>query len=152
MHPGGFMDFCGKDVYFNTTGGGIMQKIFTAKAPRPIGHYSQAIVHHGIVYVSGQLPIDPETGDKVPGGIEDQTLQALKNISEILKAAGSDILNTVKVTVYISDIELWQRVNAVYADFFGDHKPARAVVPTRNLHYGFLIEIDAIATLTDKHE
>ena len=122
-----------------------MKEVSTQNAPKPAGHYSQAIVHNNIVYVSGQLPIDPKTGEKRLGSIEEQTEQALKNLSEILKAAGSSINQVIKTTVYVSDIELWGRVNAVYARFFGEHRPARAVVPTRNLHYGFQIEIEAIA-------
>jgi len=123
-----------------------MIEVSTENAPKPAGHYSQAIVHNNIIYVSGQLPIDPKTGERRIGSIEEQTEQALKNLSEILKAAGSDINQVIKTTVYVSDIELWDRVNAVYAKFFGEHRPARAVVPTRNLHFGFQIEIEAIAT------
>jgi 2-iminobutanoate/2-iminopropanoate deaminase len=122
-----------------------MKEISTQNAPKPAGHYSQAIVHNNIVYVSGQLPIDPKTGEKRLGSIEEQTEQALNNLSEILKAAGSNINQVIKTTVYVSDIELWGRVNAVYSRFFGEHRPARAVVPTRNLHFGFQIEIEAIA-------
>jgi 2-iminobutanoate/2-iminopropanoate deaminase len=124
-----------------------MRVVFSDNAPGPAGHYAQAIVHDGLVYVSGQLPVNPETGERVSGSIEDQTMQALTNLSAILEAAGSDIGHTLKVTVYISDINLWNRVNDVYAQFFGDHKPARSVVPTRELHFGFKIEIDAIAAL-----
>ena len=126
---------------------GKMEVISTPNAPKPAGHYSQAIVHNNLVYASGQLPIDPESGEKRIGSIEEQTEQVLKNLSEILKAAGSNLNQVIKTTVYISDIELWDRVNAVYARFFGEHRPARAVVPTRNLHFGFQIEIEAIATL-----
>ena len=122
-----------------------MKKISTRGAPKPAGHYSQAIVHNDMVYVSGQLPIDPKTGEKRIGSIEEQTEQSLKNVAEILKAAESDLTKVVKTTVYISDIELWPRVNRVYAKVFGEHRPARAVVPTRELHFGFQIEIEAIA-------
>jgi len=124
-----------------------MKVISTQNAPEPAGHYSQAIVHHNIVYVSGQLPIDPKTGEKRTGPIEEQTEQVLNNLSEILKAAGSNLNQVIKTTVYLSDIELWSRVDAVYARFFGEHHPARAVVPTRNLHFGFQIEIEAIAAV-----
>jgi len=93
------------------------------------------------------LPIDPITGEKRIASIEEQTEQALKNVAAILKAAGSDINHVIKTTVYISDIELWDRINAVYANFFGEHRPARVVVPTKNLHYGFQVEIEAIAAL-----
>jgi len=121
--------------------------IYTPKAPMPAGHYSQAIVHNGLVYVSGQLPIDPETGAEKAGTIEDQAEQVLSNIGEILLAAGSDLDHVLKTTAYISDIELWPRINATYAAVFGEYRPARAMVPTKELHYGFQIEIDAVAAV-----
>ena len=126
----------------------MMKPIFTSRVPTPAGHYSQAIVHNGVVYVSGQLPIDPLTGEKRVGPIEEQTELALKNVAEVLIAAGSDINSVIKTTVYVADIELWDRVNTVYARFFGEHRPARAVVPTRDLHFGFQVEIEAIAAVS----
>jgi 2-iminobutanoate/2-iminopropanoate deaminase len=123
--------------------------IQTQDAPIPAGHYSQAVVYNGLVYVAGQLAIDPRTGEKKLGSIEEQTEQALKNVGEILKAAGSDLSRVLKMTVYISDIRLWGAVNEVYARVLGDHRPARAVIPTRELHHGFLIEIDAVAATSD---
>src|SRR5262245_23342310 len=125
----------------------MIASVSTTHAPSPAGHYSQAIVHNGTVYVAGQLPIDPVTGERTLGGIEEQTEQALKNVAAVLEAAGSDLAHVLKVTIFVSDIEQWSKVNAVYARFFGDHKPARSVVPTRELHYGFLIEIDAVAAV-----
>ncbi|HQO83909.1 MAG TPA: Rid family detoxifying hydrolase [Synergistales bacterium] len=124
-----------------------MRTINTSNAPEPSGHYSQAVVHEGLVYVSGQLPIDPETGEKQLGTIEEQSARVLANLEAILKASGSGKGKVIKVTVYVSNIVLWDRVNKVYADFFGDHKPARVVVPTRDLHYGFQIEMDAVAAV-----
>jgi len=124
-----------------------MRRIVTINAPQPAGHYSQAMVYNGIVYISGQLPIVPETGEKILGPIEEQTAQVMKNLAAILKAAKSDLKRVLKTTVYVSDISLWDKVNAVYKDFFGSHRPARAVVPTRELHYGFQIEIEAIAAV-----
>lgn len=124
-----------------------MNKIMTSKAPVPAGHYSQAIVHNGLVYVAGQLPINPDTSEKVLDSIEDQAEQVIKNITAILEAAGSSLNQVIKTTVYISDIQLWDRVNQVYARHFGDHRPARAVVPTRPLHFGFQIEMEAIAAI-----
>lgn len=124
-----------------------MNKIMTSKAPAPAGHYSQAIVHNGLVYVAGQLPINPDTSEKVLDSIEDQAEQVIKNITAILEAAGSSLNQVIKTTVYISDIQLWDRVNQVYARHFGDHRPARAVVPTRPLHFGFQIEMEAIAAI-----
>lgn len=119
--------------------------IQTPNAPKPGGHYSQAIVHNGLVFVSGQLSIDPNTGEKRIGTIEEQTEVALNNVAEILKAANSDLSHVLKMTVYVADIELWSAVNTVYARVMGEHRPARAVIPTGRLHYGFLIEIEAIA-------
>jgi 2-iminobutanoate/2-iminopropanoate deaminase len=124
-----------------------MKGVLTPDAPGPAGHYAQAVVHDGLVYVSGQLPIDPRTGEKRIGSIEEQTTQALKNVAAILKAANSDVDRVLKATVYISDITLWDRVNSVYAEFFGEHRPARAVVPTRELHFGFQIEIEVVAAV-----
>jgi 2-iminobutanoate/2-iminopropanoate deaminase len=124
-----------------------MQVILSPGAPEPAGHYSQAIVHGGLVYVSGQLPIVPRTGERRIGSIEEQTRQALENVAGILETAGSGLDRVVKTTVYVSDIALWDRVNAVYAEFFGQHRPARAVVPTRALHFGFQVEIEAIAAV-----
>ncbi len=119
--------------------------IHTQDAPSPAGHYSQAVVYNGLVFVAGQLAIDPLTGEKRLGSIEEQTEQALRNVGAILKAAGSDLSRVLKMTVYISDIDLWGRVNEVYARVLGEHRPARAVIPTKELHHGFLIEIDAVA-------
>jgi 2-iminobutanoate/2-iminopropanoate deaminase len=124
-----------------------MKEVESSDAPVPAGHYSQAIEHEGLLYVSGQLPTDPTSKEKRVGSIEEQTEQALANLAAILKDGGSDKDHVLKVTVYISDIALWDRVNAVYARFFGEHRPARAVVPTRELHFGFQIEIEAIAAI-----
>jgi 2-iminobutanoate/2-iminopropanoate deaminase len=124
-----------------------MKSTYTENAPAPGGHYSQAIVHNGLVYVSGQLPIYPKTGEKQIGSIEEQTRLVLQNLSAILDASDSSLKQVLKVTVYISDISLWGKVNEVYAEIFGDHRPARAIVPTRDLHFGFKIEVDAIAAI-----
>ena len=122
-----------------------IKTVQTEKAPTPAGHYSQAVVYNGLVFVAGQLAIDPQTGERKLSSIEEQTEQALKNISEILKAAGSEMKLVLKMTVFVADIGLWERVNEVYSRVMGEHRPARAVIPTRDLHHGFLIEIDAIA-------
>ena len=124
-----------------------MKSTYTENAPAPGGHYSQAIVHNGLVYVSGQLPIDPKTGEKQTGAIEEQTRLVLQDLSIILDASGSSLEQVLKVTVYISDISLWGKVNEVYAEIFSDHRPARAIVPTRDLHFGIKIEVDAIAAI-----
>ena len=122
-----------------------MQAIQTRKAPAAAGHYSQAIVHNGVVYVAGQLPIDPNSSDRTVGSIEEQTERTLRNIEAILVAAGSALDQVLQMTIYISDIELWGGVNTVYARVMGSHRPARAVVPVKDLHYGYQIEIQAIA-------
>jgi 2-iminobutanoate/2-iminopropanoate deaminase len=126
-----------------------IKPIQTANAPNPAGHYSQAIAYGGLVFVAGQLSIDPESGEKKLGSIEEQTEQVLKNIGAILRAANSDLSRVLKMTVYVSDISLWGAVNTVYARIMGEHRPARAVVPVKELHHGFLVEIDAIAATND---
>jgi len=124
-----------------------MKTIHTEDAPQPAGHYSQAIVQGGMVYVAGQLPIDLHSPERNVGSIEQQTEQAIRNVEAILLAAGSNLDHVVKTTVYVSDMTLWGRVNTVYARMFGAHRPARAVVPTLELHHGYQIEIEAIATV-----
>jgi 2-iminobutanoate/2-iminopropanoate deaminase len=124
-----------------------IRKVETEKAPIPAGHYSQAVVAGGFVFISGQIPVVPVTREKVTGSIEEQTLQVLKNIVAIAEASGSSADKIVKMTIYISDMEYWPLVNKVFADFFGDHKPARAIVPVKELHYGFKIEADAIGVI-----
>ena len=126
-----------------------IKSVMTPNAPIPAGHYSQAVVHNGLVYVSGQVPINPQTGEKRVGSIEEQTEQVLRNIGEILHAAGSGLDRVLKMTIYISDINLWASVNAVYQRIMGDHRPARAVVPVKDLHYGFQIEVEAIAAVRE---
>ena len=126
-----------------------MQTISTSDAPPPAGHYEQARVHDGLVYVSGQLPIDPTDGTHRNGAIEEQAQQALENVAAVLRAADTDLNHVVKVTVYVSDIALWDQVNDVYASVFGEHRPARAVVPTRELHHGFKVEVEAVAVVRD---
>lgn len=125
----------------------LLQTVETPNAPLPAGHYSQAIIANGFIFIAGQLPIKPVTKEKVLGTIEEQTLQTLENVKSIVEAAGSDLSHVVKVTVFISDIELWDGVNRIYTEFFGTHKPARAIVPVKDLHYGFKIEIEAVAVV-----
>ncbi len=124
-----------------------MQTILTHQAPVPAGHYSQAVVHQGVVYVAGQLPIVPGQKEHVVGSIEEQARQTLSNLNAILVAAGSSREKVLRVTIYISDVSHWALVNSVYAEFFGNHRPARTVVPVGKLHYGYEIELDAIAAL-----
>jgi 2-iminobutanoate/2-iminopropanoate deaminase len=113
---------------------------------KPRGHYTPAIVQNGFVFVSGQLPLDPE-GKVVGTTVEEQMLQCLKNIDTILKVSGSGISQVVKANVFVTDIAYWPKVNQVFADFFGDHRPARVVVPTGPLIDGVYVEVDCIATV-----
>jgi len=121
-----------------------MKVIETKNAPEPVGPYSQAIVGGGLVFVSGQVGINPETGTKVEGGIEKETEQTLTNIKAILEETGLHLKDVAKVTVYLKDINDFSRMNQVYSQFFTEHKPARACVEA-NLVKDFLVEIDAIA-------
>ncbi|MCB0602102.1 MAG: Rid family detoxifying hydrolase [Saprospiraceae bacterium] len=125
----------------------MLQPVYTSTAATPGGHYSQAVIHGETVYISGLLPILPEKGEKVLGSMQDQLNAIFGNLEAILQAAGSARDAVIRTTVYISDISLWSEVNAKYKDYFGDHKPARTVVPVPELHYGFKIEIDAIAAV-----
>jgi 2-iminobutanoate/2-iminopropanoate deaminase len=111
------------------------------------GHYSLAVVHNDLVFVSGILAINPDTNVKQFGTIEEETLLVLKNLELILEKTGSNKDHVLKTTIYIPDISLWDNLNKIYSQFFGDHKPARAVVPTKNLHYDFKIEIEAVAAI-----
>ncbi|KIL14082.1 RidA family protein [Bacillus pumilus] len=122
-----------------------MESILEVGNLKSNGHYAFATIHQNTVYVSGQFAINPETREKEFGPIEEETLQALKNVEMIVEAAGSNKEKILRMTLYISDIHLWDKVDAVYTDFFGEHKPARTIVPTNELHFGFKIEMDAIA-------
>jgi 2-iminobutanoate/2-iminopropanoate deaminase len=127
-----------------------MRIVQTDLAPRAAGHYSQAVIHGGTVYVSGQLPIDPADPKAPPGDAAAQTRQALANVRNILEAAGSGLDHALQMTIYVSDISHWNQVDGVYSEVMGEHRPARAVVPTRDLHYGYLVEIQAIAALREE--
>lgn len=122
-----------------------MKKIKLPNIPEPKGHYSPAVEFNGLIFVSGQLPIDSATGEVETGAIELQTEIALRNVEAILKEANSDLNHVLSVTIYVSEMELWDKVNEVYKRMLGDHKPARAIVPVKDLHFGTKIEIQAIA-------
>lgn len=115
--------------------------------PQPKGHYSSGFERNGIIYVSGQLPMDLVTRQPFTGSIEEQTDLALRNVEAVLHAGGSDLNHVLQMTIYISDIELWGAVNEAYARVMGDHRPARAIVPVKDLHFGTQIEIQAIAAV-----
>ncbi len=117
----------------------------TDQAPVAIGPYSQALKVGEMVFVSGQIPIDPATGDIVQGDIKTQTRQVLTNLNAVLTAAGSSLEKTVKTTVYITNMDEFSQVNEVYSEFFTDQPPARACVEVSRLPKGVAVEIDAIA-------
>ncbi len=122
-------------------------EVRTDAAPAPVGPYSQAIRLGGLVFASGQIPLDPKTGKLVPGEIEDETRQVLANLKAVLEAADSSLAGVVKATVYLTDMSLFPRVNAVYAEAFdADPAPARATVEVSALPLGARVEIDAIAS------
>lgn len=120
-------------------------KIETTKAPAAIGPYSQAIQAGSLVFLSGQIPLDPHTGEIVAGGIEAQTRQVMSNLGEVLKAAGLDFDSLVKTTIYLVDLGDFATVNRIYGAFFTGMPPARATVQVAALPKGALVEIDGIA-------
>jgi len=124
-----------------------LKKIKLPNAPAPVGHYSSAVVHNGLIFVSGQLPRDTVSGEVETGSIEAQTELTLRNVEQILLAAGSDLNQVLQMTIYVSEMELWDKVNEVYASVLGEHKPARAIVPVKDLHFGTKIVIQAIAAV-----
>ena len=119
--------------------------VVTEKAPGAIGPYSQAIKAGGMVYCSGQIPIDPATGDFVSDVVSEQTDQVLKNLSEVLTAAGSSLDNVVKTTVFLADMNDFTEMNEVYGRFFSNNKPARATVQAARLPRDARVEIECIA-------
>jgi 2-iminobutanoate/2-iminopropanoate deaminase len=112
---------------------------------RPGGHYSHAVIANGMVYISGQLPVTAAGERLVDASFEAQARQVLANVQAILEGCGSSIERLVQVRVYVDGIENWPAFNAVYAAWAGDAKPARAVVPVPGLHYGFKVEVEAVA-------
>ena len=119
--------------------------VFTEKAPRPIGPYSQAVVAGGFIFGSGQIPIDPATGEIVEGDIEVQTRRVLENIKAVLEAAGSSLDKVVFVTVFLSDLSDYPKFNEVYAEYFGESPPARTTVEVSRLPKGVKLEVNFIA-------
>jgi len=125
-----------------------MKTVSTPSAPAALGPYSQAIVANGMIYCSGQIPIDPATNTIHAETIEDQTRQAITNLSHVLEAAGASLANVVKTTVFISDMNDFAALNGVYAELFGDTKPARSCVQVARLPKDVKVEIEAIAELS----
>jgi reactive intermediate/imine deaminase len=123
----------------------LIEHILTCKAPLPRGHYAQATKANGLVFVSGQLPLTTDDDAALAEGLEAQVRQSLLNVREVLLAAGTDVGRLLSVQIYVSDIEIWPRVNQLYREFIGDPGPARTVVQCGQLHYGAYVEISAIA-------
>ena len=124
-----------------------LQFIQTSEAPAAIGPYSQAVVVGEWVFASGQIPIDPGTGELIDGGIAEQTERVMKNLSAVLREAGVSLDRVVKTTVYLADMGTFGEMNEVYARHFGDHRPARATVQAGALPKNVGVEIDVIACL-----
>lgn len=122
-----------------------MKALHTDKAPAAIGPYSQAIEVNGMVFASGQLPIDPATGNFAEGGIKEQTRQSLTNAAAIMQAAGLSLANVVKTTVFLADMADFAAMNEVYSTFFSEPYPARSAVAVKTLPKGALVEIECIA-------
>ena len=125
------------------------QAVSTDKAPAAIGPYSQAIRAGGLLFLSGQIPMDPATGVLVDGGIEPQTRQVFANIGEILKAAGASFENVVTASVFLADMNDFAKMNAIYAEYFSSPAPARATVQVARLPKDCLVEIQVVASLRD---
>ena len=122
-----------------------MKQIHTDNAPKALGPYSLAIEAGGMVFASGQVPIDPATDQFVEGGIKEQTRQSLTNARNILREAGTDLTHVVKTTVFLSDMDNFAAMNEVYAEFFQQPYPARSAVAVKTLPKGALVEIECIA-------
>jgi 2-iminobutanoate/2-iminopropanoate deaminase len=123
----------------------MLQTIHTDKAPKAVGPYSQAVKANGFIFLSGQIPLDPESGQLVSGTIADQTRQVLNNLSNVLRSAGSDLTKVVKTTVFLKDMKDFEEMNAVYGEFFAENKPARATIQVAGLPKNANIEIEAVA-------
>ena len=123
----------------------MKQVISTPKAPAAIGPYSQAIRVGNLIYTSGQIPINPATGQFVEGGIKEQTRQSLTNVKAILEEAGTSMANVVKTTVFMADMNDFADMNAVYAEFFTEPFPARSAVAVKTLPKGALVDIEVVA-------
>lgn len=127
-----------------------MEKIEPKYSGENKGHYTPGIISNGMLYISGQLSIDPDTRSVPDGGIEAHAKLALANIDRVLKEAGLSRNDIVQCRVYVTDIDQWDIVNQVYAEFFGEHKPVRVVIPVGKLHFGCLVEIEATAEVNQK--
>ena len=127
-----------------------LKKISTDKAPSAIGPYSQGIIANGFLFTAGQIPLDTVAGKIVEGGIVEQTEQVMKNLQEVLRAAGANWGDVVKTTVFLQDLAHFPTVNEVYGKWLGDARPARSTVQVSALPRGAMVEIDAIAVVGSK--
>lgn len=123
----------------------MIEQIQTKFSVRDGGHYMPAMKYNGVLYISGQLSIDPETGKVPKGGVKEEARQALENLDTVLREAGATRNDVLQCRVYIPDVAYWPDLNQVYAEYFGEHKPARIVVPSNKLYNGCLVEVEAIA-------
>jgi 2-iminobutanoate/2-iminopropanoate deaminase len=128
----------------------VIRHVFTERAPRPVGPYSQAVVHGGVAYLAGQVALDPATGKVRGETIEEQTEQVLANLSAVLEAAGSDWDHVLRTGVFLADMSEFARFNAVYARVLGSARPARSTIAAATLPLGLKLEIDAIAAVHDE--
>lgn len=124
-----------------------IETIKTDHAPAAIGPYAQAVKVGDMLFTSGQIPIDPKTGELITGSIEEQTKQVFANLKAVLAAAGTDLSNVVKATVFMQNLGEFQRMNAIYAENFGDNRPARSTVQVASLPKNVAVEIDLIALI-----
>ncbi len=125
----------------------MVKCIETEASRQSVAHYSPGVVHDGVLYVSGQLPRDMESGQLAAGGIREQALKALENVEAVLKLAGCEKKDVIKCAIYTTDGGFWGDINEVYKGFFGQHKPARVLIPVGDIGNGCLVEIDAIADI-----
>jgi 2-iminobutanoate/2-iminopropanoate deaminase len=122
--------------------------VHTDKAPKAIGPYSQAVIYNGIAYLSGQIPLDPATGQVIEGGIAEQTERVMLNLKAVLEASGSSFKQVLKTTVFLADMAEFPKMNEVYAMYFNENPPARATVQAAGLPRGVRVEIECIAAVT----
>jgi 2-iminobutanoate/2-iminopropanoate deaminase len=128
----------------------VKKIVATAAAPRAIGPYSQAVISNGLAFLSGQIPLDPESGRLIQGGIAEQTRRVLENLKAVLEASGSSLDQVLKTTVYLKDMAEFATMNEVYAQYFPENSPARATVEAARLPRDVRVEIDCIASIVER--
>ena len=125
-----------------------LKRVETKDAPAAIGPYSQGIVVNGMVYTAGQIPLDPASGNLIEGDVSAQTRRVMQSLQAILEASGASLKTVVKTTVFLADMNDFAAMNAIYAEFFGDHKPARSTVQAARLPRDVRVEIEAVAAVS----